>query len=192
MGAPDRQQPDDGARSRRAGQLKLQGSWLNAALALALASALRAPGCCEARPPHVLLVLADDLGYGNVGWTRSRNNCSTPEVQTSTMDRLVAEGIELTRFYAYHMCSPSRSSLMSGRLPMHVNVVNDDPTIYNASESTGTGAGIPRNMTGLASKLKSAGFATHMVGKWDAGSEFNLLLLVLAVLLNTAARRATF
>ena len=81
------------------------------------------------------------------------------------MDALVADGIELMRFYAYHMCSPSRSSLMSGRLPMHVNIVNADPTIYNASESSGTGAGIPRNMTGLASKMKEAGYRTHMVGK---------------------------
>jgi arylsulfatase I/J len=48
---------------------------------------------------------------------------------------------------------------------MHVNVVNADPTIYNASESSGTGAGIPRNMTGLASKMKEAGYRTHMVGK---------------------------
>ncbi len=105
------------------------------------------------------------LGFGNVGWTRARNNCSTPEVQTPNMDALVAEGIELMRFYAYHMCSPSRSSLISGRLPMHVNVVNADPTIYNASESSGTGAGIPRNMTGLGTKMKEAGYRTHMVGK---------------------------
>ena len=105
------------------------------------------------------------LGFGNVGWTRAGNNCSTPEVQTPNMDALVADGIELMRFYAYHMCSPSRSSLMSGRLPMHVNIVNADPTIYNASESSGTGAGIPRNMTGLASKMKEAGYRTHMVGK---------------------------
>ena len=64
----------------------------------------------------MVLVLADDLGFGNVGWTRAANNCSTPEVQTPVLDALVADGIELTRFYAYHMCSPSRSSLMSGRV----------------------------------------------------------------------------
>eukprot|EP00035_Acanthoeca_spectabilis_P003368 m.92872 g.92872 ORF g.92872 m.92872 type:complete len:439 (-) comp12086_c0_seq2:653-1969(-) len=67
------------------------------------------------------------------------------------------------------MCSPTRSALQSGRHPYHVNIVNADPTIYNASESTGTGAGIPRNMTGMATKLRSVGYRTHMVGKWDAG-----------------------
>ena len=84
-------------------------------------------------------------------------------MQTPRLDELVREGIELTRFYAYHMCSPSRSSLMSGRLPIHVNIVNADPTIYNASESSGTGAGIPRNMTGLGQKMKEGGYQTHMV-----------------------------
>jgi arylsulfatase A-like enzyme len=133
-------------------------------LAWTLVVALAAHRAAAAKP-HVLLVLADDLGYGNVGWTRAANNCSTPEVQTPRLDELVREGIELTRFYAYHMCSPSRSSLLSGRLPIHVNVVNADPTIYNASESSGTGAGIPRNMTGLASKMKEGGYRTHMVGK---------------------------
>ena len=85
------------------------------------------------------------------------------------MDALVKEGIELNRAYAYHMCSPTRSSLQSGRLPLHVNVVNADPTIYDASSASGTGAGIPRNMTTIASKMRSAGYRTVMAGKWDAG-----------------------
>ena len=93
--------------------------------------------------PHVLLILADDLGWANVGWHRTD---ASPEVQTPALDALVKEGTELNRFYAYHMCSPSRSSLQTGRHPLHVNIVNANPTIYNASESTGTGAGIPRNV----------------------------------------------
>lgn len=119
------------------------------------------------KKPHILLILADDLGHGNVGWTRKEGGQPTPEVQTPTLDKLVAEGVELSRFYAYHMCSPSRSSLISGRLPMHVNMVNEQPTVYNADSQTG--AGIPRNMSGIAAKLKSAGYKTHMAGKWDAG-----------------------
>ena len=122
-----------------------------------------------AAKPHIFLVLADDLGHGNVGWARKHYNCSTDEVQTPRLDALVEEGVELSRFYAYHMCSPTRSALQTGRHPMHVNMVNADPTIYNATESTGTGAGIPRNMTGVATKLRSVGYQAHMVGKWDAG-----------------------
>ena len=123
--------------------------------ASAPSQALASPA--SATKPHILLILADDLGWGNVGWHRSP---AFAEVQTPNLDKMVSEGVELNRFYAYHMCSPTRSALQSGRLPMHVNIVNADPTIYNASESTGTGAGIPRNMTCMASKLKQAGYAT--------------------------------
>ena len=70
---------------------------------------------------------------------------------------------------AFHACSPTRSALQSGRLPLHVNTHNSDPTIYNATSATGTGSGIPRNMTGVAAKLRAGGYATHFVGKWDAG-----------------------
>ena len=140
--------------------------------------------------PHVLLLLADDLGWGNVGWHRPADG-SWKEVATPAMDALVKDGIELNRAvsartrpefellsrstvhvftpsspsvsqYAYHMCSPTRSSLQSGRLPLHVNVVNADPTIYDADSSSGTGAGIPRNMTTIATKMRSAGYKTVM------------------------------
>ena len=128
-----------------------------AALAQLCAAAQSHALASPATKPHILLILADDLGWGNVGWHRSP---AFAEVQTPNLDKMVSEGIELNRFYAYHMCSPTRSALQSGRLPMHLNIVNADPTIYNASESSGTGAGIPRNMTCMASKLKQAGYAT--------------------------------
>ena len=106
------------------------------------------------------------LGWGNVGWHREP---AFAETQTPILDGLVKDGIELNRFYVFHACSPTRSALQTGRLPIHVNVINADPTIYNASSASGTGAGIPRNMTGMAEKLKSAGYHTVMAGKWDAG-----------------------
>ena len=112
--------------------------------------------------PHIVFLFCDNVGWSNVGYHRS---VPTPEVKTPRIDELARTGLELDRMYTYKFCSPSRSSLLSGRLPIHVNVVNADPTIYNASESSGTGAGIPRNMTGLASKMKEGGYRTHMVGK---------------------------
>lgn len=77
----------------------------------------------------------------------------------------------MDRHYTYKFCSPSRSSLMTGRLPFHVNVYNDPPTMV--------GQGVPTNMTMLSLKLKESGsasqngvrtpYATHFIGKWHMG-----------------------
>ena len=82
-------------------------------------------------------------------------------MQTPTIDSLVKEGVELDRHYVHMMCTPSRSALQSGRLPVHVITQLANPCDANGA--------IPRNMTGLAAKLKLGGYATHQVGKWDAG-----------------------
>lgn len=71
--------------------------------------------------------------------------------------------------YAFQYCSPTRSAVLSGRNPIHVNVINADPNIRNLADPMSGFAGIPRNMTGLAAKMKAAGYATAGVGKFDAG-----------------------
>ena len=58
---------------------------------------------------------------------------------------------------------------MSGHLPVHMNDLNLVGLEYNPNDNVSGFAGIPRNMTGLATKLREAGYATHQVGKWDAG-----------------------
>jgi len=79
--------------------------------------------------PHVILILADDYGHGNLGY--HRRGAQTPdekqavaEVHTPTLDGLIDTGIYLERHYSYKICSPSRSSLQSGRLAVHVNTKN--------------------------------------------------------------------
>ena len=116
--------------------------------------------------PHIVLMLVDDWGWANVGYHR---NPPTREVATPNIDDLVKQGLELDQHYAYKFCSPSRSCLMSGRLPIHVNDLNLAPTNYNPDDPVSGFSAIPRNMTGIAEKMKEAGYATHQVGKWDAG-----------------------
>lgn len=85
------------------------------------------------------------------------------------LDRLAEEGVILSRHIAYKICAPSRSSLHSGRLPVHVNTVNVAQSSYNSADPVSGFAGIPRNMTGLGVKLRDAGYRTHFYGKFDIG-----------------------
>lgn len=110
--------------------------------------------------PHVWFILVDDLGHGNVGFHREEAS-PPPEVQTPNMDALVRDGIQLRRHYVYRMCTPTRSSLMSGRFPVHVTQALHNPEQANA--------GVPRNMTGIGAVMQRAGYTTHQIGKWDAG-----------------------
>jgi len=86
-------------------------------------------------------------------------------VRTPNIDALAASGITLDRFYAFQYCSPTRSALQTGRNPVHVNVLNSDPLQVNKKDPISGFQGIPRNVTGIAEKLQTAGYATHMVGK---------------------------
>ena len=87
------------------------------------------------------------------------------EVQTPSLDELVREGIQLTSFYAFKYCSPSRSGFLSGRNPIHVNVVNGQTTLLNPADPVSGYSGIPVNMTSIADKLSGAGYSAHAVGK---------------------------
>ena len=110
--------------------------------------------------PHIIVLLADNLGWANVEWHRPPN-LPAQDLYTPSLDALRKEGVELDRHYTYKFCSPSRSSFLTGRLPFHVNIYNDDPTM--------PGQGVPRNMTMISSKLKSAGYSNHFIGKWHVG-----------------------
>lgn len=114
----------------------------------------------ETARPNIVLVLADDLGYGDL-------HCfGAKDVQTPNLDALAADGLRFTSCYAGHPnCSPSRTSLMTGRTPTRVGVRNwipqDSPVHVRRSEIT------------IATLLKRAGYATCQVGKWHMNGEFN-------------------
>ena len=117
--------------------------------------------------PHIVLILIDDLGWANVGYHRDP---STAEVDTPNIDSLVEQGLELNHHYAASVCAPSRSSLLSGRLPIHVNDENRNMGLYNPDDPVSGYMGIPIGMTTLGTKMKEGGYATHVVGKWNAGT----------------------
>ena len=96
-----------------------------------------------------------DFGWAETSYHR---NPEDKEISTPTMDALVKSGVELNRHYVHMMCTPSRASFYSGRLPVHVLTQLAGPCDENGA--------IPRNMTGIAQVLKRGGYATHQVGKW--------------------------
>ena len=108
-------------------------------------------------PPHIILHLADDLGWHNVGWSGNQ------EARTPHLDELAMSGVRLERLYTFKYCSPTRSSIMSGRLPIHVEQNNQNNDILNAG-------GADLRMTLLPATLKKAGYSTAMTGKWHVGA----------------------
>lgn len=116
------------------------------------------------RPPKVIiLMLGDDYGYHNVGFDHGPQEGGNPEMRTPNMDALARDGIVLDRFYTYKYCSPTRSSLMSGRIAPHVNQNNLNNDIQARS-------GPDLRMTLLPAKMKKAGYYTAMVGKSHLGA----------------------
>ena len=102
--------------------------------------------------------MLQDLGYADVGFNRAKPD---REVVSPNLDELVAEGVHLTRHYVHQYCTPTRTSVQSGRLPVHVSTGLGSPCNDNT--------GISQNMTGFAERLKEAGYKTAFAGKWDAG-----------------------
>jgi arylsulfatase I/J len=110
----------------------------------------------------------DDFGYNNIGYHAASNNASA-EILTPRLDALALEGVRLERHYVFRFCSPTRSAFLTGRNPIHVNVLNSDLAAANVSDPISGFAGIPRNMSALPARLKEAGYRTVASGKMHVG-----------------------
>ena len=127
--------------------------WTAIASVLLLTLACHAVG---AGKPNIIVILADDIGYGDLGCYDSK------VIATPRLDRMAEEGVRFIDFYvASAFCSPSRAALLTGRLPARCGV----PYVLFPSEHTG----LPSSEITIPEVLKPAGYATACVGKWHLG-----------------------
>ena len=106
----------------------------------------------EPRPPNIIIVFADDLGYGDL-------SCfGHPTLITPHLDRMAGEGVRLTSFYAQPSCTPSRAALLTGRQPMRSGMYR---VIFPEEDVS-----LPASELTLAEALKGQGYRTAAIGKW--------------------------
>lgn len=107
-----------------------------------------------AKRPNIVLIIADDLGYNDVGYHGS-------EIRTPNLDRLAASGVRLERNYVSPTCSPTRAAILTGRYSSRFGILAPI-----AGSST---LALPRDAFNLAAALKEAGYTTALTGKWHLG-----------------------
>ena len=122
-----------------------------------LASGLAFAGPPGPEHPNVVIFLADDLGWNDVGFHGS-------EIRTPNLDRLAESGIIFDRFYAYSLCSPTRAGLMTARSPMRTGI------IYSVIRPWAN-YGLPLDEHIMPQSFKAAGYQTAAIGKWHLGHE---------------------
>ncbi|MBW2288038.1 MAG: sulfatase-like hydrolase/transferase [Deltaproteobacteria bacterium] len=122
---------------------------------ITLAMLCGSPAAAAPKQPNVVIFLADDLGWADVGFRGG-------PIDTPSIDRLVKEGMELHRFYTTPICSPTRAAMMTGRDPMRLGVAYGVILPWHS-------IGIHPDEHFMPQSFRAAGYQTAMVGKWHLG-----------------------
>jgi len=120
---------------------------------IAAAGVSSSSGQEKLKHPNLVIFVADDLGWNDVGYHDS-------VIKTPNIDSLTRQGVELNRFYVYPFCSPTRTALLTGRSPLGLGI----------TRPIGGDAVLPLDEHLLPQTLKSSGYQTLMSGKWHLGS----------------------
>jgi len=113
----------------------------------------------EVRRPNILFMVADDLGYNDVSFHAPDGNAQIP---TPHLDRLAKAGVQLRSYYVQPVCSPTRSTFLTGRHVIHTGIYDPDCGPSNTRA-------VRPEFTMLPKHLKNLGYETHAVGKWHLG-----------------------
>lgn len=112
-------------------------------------------------PPNIVIIVADDLGTGDLGCYGASG------AKTPNLDRMSADGIRFTDFHANSpVCSPSRASLLTGKYPQRCGI----PQILFSKPDFGSVKGLRQGETTLAGELRKQGYRTAAIGKWHLGT----------------------
>ena len=138
--------------------------WLGWGSAMAVLPRRTAVPQKQPRLPNIVILLADDLGYGDLG------SYGHPSIHTPNLDRMAAEGARFTDFYsAAEVCTPSRAALLTGRYPVRSGMCHDRFRVLRRNAS----GGLPAEEITLGKALKTRGYATACIGKWHLGNYEN-------------------